>query len=175
MWKKYLRVIIPQCLQVHLSTKTDGDHADIDKQPENYVLLTKLQDFSRFWYVCISIHICTTRLPAESQQPQISTVPVILYRYMVESLPENNVTEIHVVYLFNHKMPLEKSSHRGRPVFNTVWSGRIISTGQKTNLPAYTVSWKRRQHESSLSMGLDVSEDRVAFILRWWAAHRRNY
>lgn len=138
MWRKYLRVIISQCLLAHLSTKTDGDHADIDKQPENYVLLTKLQDSFRFWYVSIAIHICTTCLPAESQQPQIhvSTFPVILYRYVGKSLPETNVTETQVVYLFNHKMSLEKSSYRGLPGFNNVWSGRIVSTGQKTKLPA---------------------------------------
>jgi len=138
VWRKYLRVTIQQYLQAHLSTKTDGGHADIDKQPENYVLLTKLLDFSRFWYVCIAIHICTTCLSAEIQQPQIhvSTVLVLLYRYVGKSLPETNVTEIQVVYLFNYKMPLEKSSHRGFPGFNTVWSGRVVSTGQKAKLPA---------------------------------------
>lgn len=106
-------------------------------------------------------------MPAEVQQPQISTVPVILHSDVRKSLPESNVTEIQVVYLFNHKMPLEKSSHRGLLDFSTMWSGRIILTGQKTNLPAYTVIRKRRQHESSPLMGPDVSKDRVAFILRW--------
>jgi hypothetical protein len=160
---------------MHLSTKTNGDREDIYKESENYILLTKLQDSSRFWYICIPIHICTTCLPAEIQQPQISTVPVILYRYVGKSLPENKVTEIQVVYLFSHKIPLQMSSHRVLPGFNTVWSSRIISTGQQTNLPNYTVSWKISQHESSLPMGPDVSKDRVAFILRWWAAHGRNH